>query len=242
MESIDAPKDWEQSYPLAMRWYNKPGILQFDMLPEDKQPVGWYRFTSSPGLRGMTITARGKVQTWADGKEMSVKLVERDVNGSQVYIATSQQPQPDPVVVAMRIEQERGCYGGAALPEPILLDCVPGSIEPGDWSEIDGLASYSGGAWYRITVELSSEQANGRIMLNLGLVVSTAEIHVNGQLAGIKVAPPWKVDISKLVRQGKNRIEVLVYNTLANHYLTIPTRYRGSLMSGLIGPVSIMGM
>jgi hypothetical protein len=32
----------------------------------------------------------------------------------------------------------------------------------------------------------------------------------------------------------------LVYNTLANHYLTIPTKYRGgSLKSGLLGPVKL---
>ncbi len=36
-----------------------------------------------------------------------------------------------------------------------------------------------------------------------------------------------------------DRIEILVYNTLVNHYLTIPTRYRGSLRSGLIGPVRL---
>ena len=240
LESIDAPKDWKQTYPLAMRWYNKPGVLPFDILPEDKQPAGWYRFNSPPGLRGMTITARGEVQAWADGREMNVELVEQNADGSQVYVVTSQQPQSVPVMVAIRIEQERGCYGGAALPELILLDCVPGIIKPGDWSKIDGLASYSGGAWYRMTVELSCKQADGRTMLNLGQVESTAEIHVNGQLAGIKVAPPWKVDISELVRPGKNRIEILVYNTLANHYLTIPTRYRGSPVSGLIGLVSIL--
>jgi hypothetical protein len=32
---------------------------------------------------------------------------------------------------------------------------------------------------------------------------------------------------------------VLVFNTLANHYVTIPTRYRGELTSGLLGPVTI---
>jgi len=240
LESIDAPKDWKQTYPLAMRWYNKPGVLSFDILPEDRQPAGWYRFFSPPGLRGMTITSLGKVQAWADGKEMDVELMEQNADGSQVYVATAQQSQRGPVMVAMRIEQERGCYGGAALPEPILLDCRPGRVKPGDWSKIDGLASYSGGAWYRTTVELSCEQTGGRTVLDLGQVASTAEIRVNGQLAGIKVAPPWKMDISELVSPGKNRIEILVYNTLANHYLTIPTRYRGSPVSGLIGPVSIL--
>ena len=70
-------------------------------------------------------------------------------------------------------------------------------------------------------------------------MVATAEVRVNGQLAGIRVAPPWRVDISKQVRAGENRIEVLVFNTLANHYLTIPTRYRGSTKSGLLGPVRL---
>ena len=30
-----------------------------------------------------------------------------------------------------------------------------------------------------------------------------------------------------------------MFNTLANHYLTIPTRYRGELTSGLLGPVML---
>jgi hypothetical protein len=70
-------------------------------------------------------------------------------------------------------------------------------------------------------------------------VVATAEVRVNGQVAGIRVAPPWRVDISKQVKAGENRIEVLVFNTLANHYLTIPTRYRGELTSGLLGPMTL---
>ncbi len=139
----------------------------------------------------------------------------------------------------MRIEQERGCYGGAALPEPIALECDSGSIAVGDWSAGSVLESYSGGAWYHKTVSLTSEQIRNKVLLNMGDVVATAEVHINGQLAGIRVAPPWKVDVSEFVKPGENRVEIIVYNTLANHYLTIPTRYRGSLRSGLIGPVSL---
>jgi len=49
-----------------------------------------------------------------------------------------------------------GSYGRAALPEPIRLECVPGRMALGDWSKIDGLRSYSGGAWYRKTVTIPS--------------------------------------------------------------------------------------
>jgi hypothetical protein len=77
-------------------------------------------------------------------------------------------------------------------------------------------------------------------MLDLGKVVATAEIHVNDSVAGILVTAPWKVNITNWIRKGENKIEILVYNTLANHYLTIPTKYRGgSLKSGLIGPVKL---
>ncbi len=83
------------------------------------------------------------------------------------------------------------------------------------------------------------EQVRGEVILDLGKVVATAEVRVNGQTAGVRVAPPWRVDITAQVRPGENRIEVLVYNTLANHYLTIPTNYRGDLISGLLGPVTL---
>lgn len=43
-----------------------------------------------------------------------------------------------------------------------------------------------------------------------------------------------------MVKPGENRIEVLVYSTLANHFVTIPTRYQGDLTSGLSGPVTLV--
>jgi hypothetical protein len=48
------------------------------------------------------------------------------------------------------------------------------------------------------------------------------------------------MEVTKLVRKGVNRIEVLVYNTLANHYQTIPSRYSGDPVSGLLGPVKLV--
>lgn len=53
------------------------------------------------------------------------------------------------------------------------------------------------------------------------------------------VAPSWEFIITNYVKQGKNKISVIVYNTLANHYTTIPTRYKGNIVSGLIGPVTL---
>jgi len=72
-------------------------------------------------------------------------------------------------------------------------------------------------------------------------VVATAEVKINGLSAGILVAAPWELDISEFVKSGDNRIEVLVYNTLTNHFKTIPTEYNTdkTQKSGLLGPVQL---
>jgi hypothetical protein len=229
---------------LAMRWYNQDEILKFDTRPGERRPVGWYRFVSPPGLKAMTIAARGSIQAWVDGKELEARVQEAEKPGdltenAVMYKVEIDKPSVGTVQVALRVEQARGCYGGATLPEPISLVCGAGQIALGDWSRIDGLASYSGGAWYRKTIALTNEQAAGRVMIDLGSVAGSVEVHVNGKLAGVRIAPPWKLDVSGLVRNGDNRFEVLVYNTLANHYSTIPTNYRGSPTSGLLGPVKL---
>jgi hypothetical protein len=53
----------------------------------------------------------------------------------------------------------------------------------------------------------------------------------------VLVAPPWKTDLTGFLKGGDNKLEILVYNTLSNHYQTVPSNYRGSPTSGLMGPV-----
>jgi len=191
----------------------------------------WFRFTAPPGLRAMRVTARGSVEAWADGQPMRAA-------GQGRFEAASSLPRS--ASVALRVVPETGFCGAAAFAEPVRLECGPGLATPGDWSKTGALECYSGGAWYGRTVTLTPQQAGGRTTLDLGRVVATAEVRVNGQVGGIRVAPPWRVDITKLAKPGENRIEVLVFNTLANHYVTIPTRYRGDLTSGLLGPVTLI--
>lgn len=76
--------------------------------------------------------------------------------------------------------------------------------------------------------------------LDLGRVVSSCEIKVNGHSAGILIHSPFKADITPYLHPGENRIEILVYSTLANHYQTIPSLYKGDPEAGLIGPVRLL--
>jgi hypothetical protein len=102
------------------------------------------------------------------------------------------------------------------------------------------LNNYSGGVRYRTTFTVTEDHAKGRVEIDLGRVVATAEVHLNGKEVGVRVAPPWRLDVTGFLRAGENTLTILVYNTLANHYQTIPSRYRGKPVSGLIGPVRLL--
>jgi hypothetical protein len=218
---------------LAMRWFKDQDRLVFDTLPQVKRPAGWYRFIAPPGLSSLNIPTTGNIRLWADGRELAVS------GSSGSWHATLAEPALSPAVVAIRVEQTRGDYGGAAFSDFIRLRCVAGETTLGDWSKSGVLETYSGGAWYRKTFQIPAGNTGASTTLDLGEVAASAEVRVNGQAAGIKCAPPWKLDISRFVKPGENRIEILVCNTLANHYVTIPTHYRGSTLSGLLGPVKI---
>lgn len=223
----DAPVPTRPRTPLSMSWFDDPGLIRFD-LHAGRGPAEWFRFVAPPGFRGLTVTTPAAVEAWVDGEP----LISRE---SGRFEAASVRERAS--VVALRARPPVGVTGGAVFPEPIRLECVRGLAPTGDWSRLGALECYSGGAWYRSNFSLTPEQAAGPVELDLGAVVATAEVRVNGTVAGIRVAPPWRVDLSPQVRAGSNRLEILVFNTLANHYRTIPTRYRGELTSGLLGPV-----
>ena len=218
---------------LATRWFKYAKRPVFDTRSQVAQPAGWYRFNAPPGLHSLTLPVSGKPQVWAHGKELVVSGSAGD------WKATLAEPARSSAVVAIRVEQTRGDYGGAAFSDYIRLDCGAGETTLGDWSKAGVLETYSGSAWYRKTFQLPAAQASSKIVLDLGEVAASAEVHVNGQAVGVLAAPPWKLDISAFAKPGENRIEVLVCNTLANHYVTIPTHYRGSTISGLLGPVRL---
>jgi hypothetical protein len=141
--------------------------------------------------------------------------------------------------VVLRTQGAPGTAGAAALPRPIRCTCGPGRMPLGDWSRLGVLADYSGAIRYRRNFTAASAELTGDIWLDLGTVAASAEVFLNGTSIGTLLAPPWQVRLSPHLRPGENTLEVQVCNTLANHYRCIPTRYRGDLTSGLLGPVRI---
>ncbi|OGV63018.1 MAG: hypothetical protein A2283_14850 [Lentisphaerae bacterium RIFOXYA12_FULL_48_11] len=229
MRKADVPAAGSRT-PLSMRWYDDPGVIPFDVYAGD-QHAEWFRFLSAPGTEAIHVQASGQVQAWINGEPMKAKRGGRFV-ARKVPVSTA--------VVALRIVPQTGRSGGSLIPEPVIVETDgTGMLALGDWSQAGILNNYSGGVCYKTSFKLAKDEIKNRVILRLGSVVATAEVRVNGKKAGVRVAPPWRIDISDYVKSGENTLEVLVYNTLANHYQTVPSRYRGSPVSGLLGPVAL---
>lgn len=224
--------------PLATNFRGDLSLLPFDINRTEEPTYGQYRFTSAPGLKKLEFSAFGETKVWVNGTLCNLSVKEKRPDGLTRYEAVVTNPSKRISTVAISIKEPWGNAGGAAIDGPIKQTCGDGLISAGDWTQIEGLSTYSGGAWYRKNIHL--EKNNGdKVYLNLGQVVSTAEVWINKQKAGLKLTPPWRFDITEYIREGDNQIEILLYNTAANYYLSVPTMYRGSTKAGLLGTASI---
>jgi len=129
-----------------------------------------------------------------------------------------------------------------------------------DWTQSPdlGVRYFSGTATYHKSFVLAeaSIQAEDPIMLDLGTVKDVATIRVNGKDVGVLWKQPYRIDISKFVRSGKNQLEVAVTNLwnnrivgdlqtdtdkdITNTNLKVKFTAQSPLLSsGLMGPVTL---
>lgn len=230
--------------PLAMTWFDAETV-PFAPFAASSERIGIYRFTAPAGLIRMTFILDADVtavpRIFTAGKECTVKETEAFQKHTRRFVCELPAPERLPVCVAAVAELPETLSGGAYFAEPVRLETTEGEIPAaGDWSQ-DGtvLDTYSGGALYTKTFTLSREQAARSAVLDLHSVCATAEVRLNGEPVRTLVASPWKTELTGKMKEGVNTLEIEVYNTLSNHFQTIPNNYRGIPSSGLIGPVEI---
>jgi hypothetical protein len=126
-----------------------------------------------------------------------------------------------------------------------------------DWSQTqnDSVKYYSGSAWYHNTADVAALQKGETAFIDLGMVKGIAKVKVNGVDLGGAWTAPYKVDITKALKPGKNSIEIKVVNTWVNRLIgdsKLPPAERKTWTStnsytpeskleesGLLGPVKI---
>jgi hypothetical protein len=100
--------------------------------------------------------------------------------------------------------------GGPTLPAPVSVD------GPRPWTALGGddRLSFSGTAVYR--TEFDRPAGAGSWMLELAGVNAVATVRLNGAEAGVIWALPFQVDLTSLLRPGRNTLEIEVTNLPAN--------------------------
>jgi hypothetical protein len=90
------------------------------------------------------------------------------------------------------------------------------------WSEHadPGIRHYSGTGIYRATVQIAAPPAAPRrAFLDLGRVADIARVYINGHDIGILCKPPFRADITALLKPGANTLEVHVANRWINRLI-----------------------
>jgi hypothetical protein len=127
-----------------------------------------------------------------------------------------------------------------------------------DWTESsdDRIRYYSGTAFYSNSFIVNKIPENATIYAHLGKVGIMADVKINGQPAGGVWTYPWRCNITGLIKEGKNTIEVEVVNNWINRLIgdsMLPEKDRQTWInvnpvkpsdplqqSGLLGPVKII--
>lgn len=87
-----------------------------------------------------------------------------------------------------------------------------------DWTQNkqDSIKYYSGAAYYQHSFELSKIKNGERVLLDLGNDVIIAKVKVNGVSVGGVWTAPYKIDITRALKTGRNDLEIKVVNNWTN--------------------------
>jgi len=141
-------------------------------------------------------------------------------------------------------------------PEQIVLEQLT------SWSENPdpGVKYFSGTGTYTKTIKATPDwfKEASQIWLDLGSVKNLVEVVVNGKSMGIVWKTPFRVNVTKALKQGDNVLELKVTNLWVNRLIgdmqpgtktkityTTQSFYQPEsplLPSGLLGPVKIIGL
>lgn len=146
---------------------------------------------------------RGRLLAWRAGR---YRVVRADGSSGSAEV------RDGPGMIALDGPWVLNFPGGWEVPPRIELP----TLRP--WSDLEPAAvrHFSGSATYACAFELPRVNWDRRVVLDLGRVAVIAEVSVNGRPAARLWAAPYCADITPFLRDGINRIEVMVTNTWFN--------------------------
>lgn len=241
-------------------------------------PDGDIYFVNHRGKRAEKVEARFRVrgkaaEIWR-ADSATIKPASYRIEGDQTIVPLEMAAEDSMFVVfrhdttaaSRSVANEKAASVIAELQGPWSVSFQPGRGAPasatleqlGSLSEQSqpGIKYFSGVATYRKTIDAPRFHASGQpLLLELGAIGDVAEAWVNGKLAGTAWQAPYRVDIGRLIKRGRNDLEIRVANLWVNRligdaqpgatpitFTATPTYTAGAPLrpSGLIGPVRLL--
>jgi len=205
------------------------------MQSPETPPAFWYRFLLPPGATRAYIPTSLPCRLWVNGVEATMRKEETR------YAADLVDAQSPHRLAALRIECTPDKVAGAALDAPITYDVGDGTIMLGSWDTL-GLPHYAGGIAYHWNSGVALAEGS-RVVVDLGRVRGSVELHVNGESVGTRLWHPYRFDVTAHVHEGENMFEARVFNTLGPHFAEgHPSAhvFKNHTVSGIFGPVQIL--
>lgn len=254
-----------------------PDVIGGDALWLHRQTKGadWYFVTAlqGSGFKGtLDFRSNGVVELWdpLTGRSMAVEshrhgdrttvklnlpragscfVVFRKDGGNRESIEVMQSKQVSSLPVSGPWTVTFPTGWGA--PETLQLT----GLKP--WKDLDVSAegkAFSGTAMYTATIDIDKIEEGREYILDLGKVSMAASVSVNGEKPLTAWAPPYRIDLTDLIKAGKNTLAIEVTSTWFNRLVydagqpvserktwTIsgPSKDESLRASGLLGPVNL---
>jgi alpha-L-rhamnosidase len=221
--SYQLPEEPRDPYPIPVRYR---ATFEAEYAPDSAQLVvdGFAGSAWRLSVNGREVEASPERSPF-DAQMRTVEIGGLLEEGTNVVMLTVTVAKPtDGLLDLLKIIGDFGVEGS-------LIVAPRRTVEPGPWTE-QGYPFYSGLGTYRRGFELFDD--TGRILLQPELADDVVEVVVNGKTAGVRLWPPYEVEITEHLQAGANVLELRVANTLVNLLEAVDRP------SGLAGPPRIV--
>lgn len=219
------PAEPEHPYPLAV-WYRIPFMMDYQpeklgLIIDGFAGSGWKLYVNGQAIN--TQPVRSKIDSQMQEVEIT-HAVKTGENFLALRLEVTQNTDGllDLIKLVGHFSLELAGDGSYHIAAPRA------TIGPAPWNE-QGYPFFSGRGIYRCRFQLPEGFIGQRVFIEVPAADDSLEVLVNGQSAGVRLWPPYNVDITEQVKPGENELEICVANTLINLLEAKPRT------SGLIG-------